>query len=65
MDDSMKFLLKLIKQEFDLEKCDTTFDEVNAEIAFIQDTYIHDASDLVRTLAYINPDGKVQLVYSN
>lgn len=55
----------MIRKEFDLSKCDTTFDEVNAEIAYIQDTYIHDASDLLKTLAYINPDKEVQLVFSN
>lgn len=61
----MKYLLQFIRKEFDLENPNTTFDEVCEEIQYIQDTYIHDASDLVRTLAYINPDKEVQLVYSN
>ena len=61
----MKYLLQFIQKEFDLTKCDTTFDEVCAEIDYIEDTYIHDASDLLLTLAYLNPDGEVQLVFSN
>ncbi len=61
----MKYLLRLIKKEFNLEKCDTSFIEINAEIAFIQDTYINDTSDLLLTLAYINPKKEVQLVFSN
>ena len=61
----MRELLKLIQKEFNLSQCDTSFDEVNAEIAYIQDTYIHDASDLLLTLVYLNPDKEVQLVWSN
>ena len=61
----MRELLKLIQKEFNLSQFDTSFDEVNAEIAYIQDTYIHDASDLLLTLVYLNPDKEVQLVWSN
>ncbi len=65
MSNEMKTLLNLIRQEFNLDRCDTSFDEVNAEIAYIQDTYIHDAGDLVNSLVYLNRDGKVQLAFSN
>jgi hypothetical protein len=61
----MKNLLEYIQREFDLNQCDTSFGEVCAEIEFIKDAYIHDESDLLITLAYINPDGEVQLVFSN
>ncbi len=61
----MKYLLQFIRKEFDLQNPSTTFVEVCEEIEYIQDTYIHDASDLLITLAYINPDKEVQLVFSN
>ena len=61
----MKELLKMIQKEFDLTKCDTTFCDVCLEMGYIQRTFIHDETDLLRTLAYINPDGEVQLVFSN
>jgi len=62
---TMKDLLKLIEKEFDLSKCNTTFAEISAEIDYIQETYIHDADDLLLTLAYINSNKEVQLVFSN
>ena len=61
----MKELLKMIQKQFDLKKCDTSFVEITSEIEYIQDTFIHDETDLLITLAYINPDGEVQLVFSN
>jgi len=44
-----------------------TFDihKISAEIDYIQETYIHDADDLLLTLAYINSNKEVQLVFSN
>jgi len=50
----MKNLLKHIQKEFDLTKCDASFDEICAEIEYIKDVYVDEYKDLFTCLAFIN-----------
>ena len=51
---TMKNLLIQIQKEFNLSKCDTSFAEINAEIDYIQETYVDEYKDLFTCLVFIN-----------